>query len=177
MVNSNTVPDAERVLSEPAASAFQSIVDALDYPMAIVTTTDGTERAGCLVGFTAQCSIDPPLVMVWLSKRNRTTRVAARGTSLLVHLPAHTDRALATLFGQETGDEVDKFAHCRWAPGPEGLPLLATCARWFAGRIVDRLDTGDHVGHLLEPFDAGDGPWAGQLGFQAVKDLKPGHRA
>jgi flavin reductase (DIM6/NTAB) family NADH-FMN oxidoreductase RutF len=165
------------VLSEQATSAFQSIVGALDYPMGIVTTTDGTERAGCLVGFIAQCSIDPPLVMVWLSKRNHTARVAARATALLVHLPARSDLALATLFGQETGDEVDKFARWRWEPGPQGLPLLATCTRWFAGRIVERLDTGDHVGHLLEPFDAAAGPWSAQLGFQSVKDLQPGHRA
>ena len=165
------------MLSEPAATAFQSIVGALDYPMGIVTTFDGTERAGCLVGFTAQCSIDPPLVMVWLSKRNHTTRIAGRATALLVHLPSHADRELATLFGQETGDEVDKFSRCRWEPGPEGLPLLAGCSRWFAGRIVERLDTGDHVGHLLEPFDAAAGPWSAQLGFQSVKDLEPGHEA
>ena len=145
--------------------------------MGIVTTTDGNERAGCLVGFSAQCSIDPPLVMVWLSKRNHTTRVAARAEALLVHLPTPADRELASLFGQETGDEVDKFARCGWEPGPEGLPLLTACTRWFAGRIVERLDTGDHVGHLLEPFDAGAGPWSAQLGFQSVKDLDPGHRA
>lgn len=145
--------------------------------MGIVTTTDGSERAGCLVGFAAQCSIDPPLVMVWLSKRNHTTRVAAGAGALLVHPPAQSDRDLATLFGEETGDEVDKFARCRWEPGPEGLPLLLACTRWFAGRIVERLDTGDHVGHLLEPFAAAAGPWSGQLGFQSVKDLEPGHRA
>jgi flavin reductase (DIM6/NTAB) family NADH-FMN oxidoreductase RutF len=165
------------VLDEPAASAFQTLVAALDYPMGIVTTTDGSERAGCLVGFAAQCSIDPPLVMVWLSKRNHTTRVAAGATALLVHLPQRTDRGLAILFGQETGDEVDKFSRCRWQPGPEGLPLLTACSRWFAGRIVERLNTGDHVGHLLEPFDAAAGPWSEQLGFQAVKDVEPGHEA
>jgi flavin reductase (DIM6/NTAB) family NADH-FMN oxidoreductase RutF len=145
--------------------------------MGIVTTAHGGERAGCLVGFSAQCSIDPPLVMVWLSKRNHTTRVAANAANLLVHIPSQSDRDLATLFGEETGDDVDKFSRCQWEPGPEGLPLLPSCTRWFAGRIVERLETGDHVGHLLEPFDAGAGPWSGQLGFQSVKDLEPGHRA
>ena len=165
------------MLNDSAAEAFQSIVAALEYPMGIVTTTDGNERAGCLVGFAAQCSIDPPLVMIWLSKRNHTTRVARDASALLVHFPSGSHRELAALFGQETGDEVDKFSRCRWEPGPEGLPLLAECTRWVAGHIVERLDTGDHVGHLLEPFAATAGAWSGQLGFQSVKDLEPGHPA
>jgi flavin reductase (DIM6/NTAB) family NADH-FMN oxidoreductase RutF len=165
------------VLDDSANEALQSILADLDYPMLIVTTSDGSERAGCLVGFAAQCSIDPPLLTVWLSKRNHTTRVAERASALAVHFPSSSDRELATLFGEETGDEVDKFARCRWEPGPEDLPLLAGCSRWTAGRIVDRFSTGDHVGHLLDPFAAGTGEWAGQLGFQSVHDLEPGHRA
>jgi len=165
------------MLSDSAAKAFQSIVADLDYPMGIVTTTDGDQSAGCLVGFAAQCSIDPPLVMVWLSKHNHTTRVARGAQGLLVHFLSRSDGDLAALFGEQTGDEVDKFARCRWQPGPDGLPLLSDCSRWFAGRIVERLDTGDHVGHLVEPFAAATGDWSGQLGFQSVKDLDPGHPA
>lgn len=165
------------MLEDPAAAAFQTIVADLDYPMGIVTTTDGTELAGCLVGFAAQCSIDPPLIMVWLSKRNHTTRVARDASALLVHFLSRSDRELGALFGSQTGDEVDKFARCRWEPGPRGLPRLGDCARWVAGRIVERVETGDHVGHLLEPFAAAAGEWSGQLGFQSVSDLEPGHRA
>lgn len=162
---------------DAALQAFDAISERLDYPMCIVTTTDGAERAGCLIGFVAQCSIDPPLLMVWLSKRNRTTRVAGRASSLLVHFPSEDDRELAVLFGATTGDEVDKFARCRWRPGPDGLPLLSDCTRWVAGHVVERLDTGDHVGHLLELFDGAAGAWSGQLGFQSVKDVEPGHGA
>ncbi|MBW3556689.1 MAG: flavin reductase family protein [Actinobacteria bacterium] len=145
--------------------------------MLIVTTSDGRDRSGCLVGFATQCSIDPPLLMVWLSERNHTTRVAAGATHLLVHFPSSDQRDLATLFGSQTGDEVDKFGLCSWEHGPEGLPLLSECSNWVAGRIVERLETGDHVGHLLEPIAAACGPWAAQLGFQSIKDLDPGHEA
>jgi flavin reductase (DIM6/NTAB) family NADH-FMN oxidoreductase RutF len=165
------------VTPTPAGEAFQRIAGDLEYPMAIVTTARGEDRAGCLVGFAAQCSIDPPLVMVWLSKKNHTTRIAREAESLLVHFPSRDDSDLATLFGTQTGDEVDKFARCRWEPGPEGLPLLTGCTRWVAGHVLERFDTGDHVGHLLELFDGAAGEWAGQLGFQSVKDLDPGHDA
>lgn len=161
----------------PADEAFAAIAADLEYPMAVVSTSSGGARAGCLVGFLAQCSIDPPLLMVWLSKRNHTTKVAAGADHLLVHFLSQDDSELAELFGGETGDEVDKFARCRWAPGPHGLPLLGDCTRWVAGRIVERVETGDHVGHLLDLVDGGAGAWAGQLGFQSVKGLRPGHRA
>ena len=160
-----------------AADAFQRIADDLDYPMVVVTTADGEDRAGCLVGFAAQCSIDPPLLVVWLSKKNRTARVAHRAATLVVHFLGREQSDLATLFGTTTGDEVDKFARCSWVPGPDGVPRLADCTRWVAGHIVDRFDTGDHVGHLLDLFDGAAGGWAGQLGFQAVKDLDAGHPA
>jgi flavin reductase (DIM6/NTAB) family NADH-FMN oxidoreductase RutF len=160
-----------------AGPAFQRIAADLDYPMTIVTTGDGDERAGCLVGFVAQCSIDPPLLMVWLSKKNHTARVAYRASTLLVHFVGQDQGDLAALFGTTTGDEVDKFDRCRWEPGPDGVPRLTDCTRWLAGHIVDRFDTGDHVGHLLEMFDGAAGKWAGQLGFQQVKDLDAGHPA
>jgi len=143
--------------------------------MAIVTTAHAGEQAGCLVGFAAQCSIDPPLLMVWLSRHNRTTRVARQASGLLVHFPSAGDRALAELFGSGSGDTLDKFSLCRWESGPGGHPLLTDCSRWVAGRILQRLETGDHIGHLLELFDGACGPWDGQLGFQSVRDLEPGH--
>ena len=158
------------------AETFNDIAADLEYPMIIVTTSDGQERAGCLVGFASQCSIEPPLLMVSMSKRNRTTRIAGAASSLMIHFPSRQERELAVLFGSQTGDEVDKFAHCRWEAGPEGLPLLTDCSRWVATHIVERFDSGDHVSHLLAPFAGAAGAWAGQLGFQTMKDVKPGHR-
>lgn len=163
--------------TQEACAAFHAIVAELNYPMVIVTTAHGDEQAGCLVGFAAQCSIDPPLFMVWLSKQNHTTRVAREADALLVHFPSAAEFELAKLFGSETGDDVDKFALCRWKPGPRACPLLSDCTRWVAGRVLERMDTGDHVGHLLELFDGACGAWNGQLGFQSVRDLSPGHSA
>ena len=156
---------------------FHRIAGDLEYPMIVVTTARGEERAGCLVGFAAQCSIDPPLLVVWLSKENRTTRIAREASSLLVHFLSSDDRELAELFGTATGDEIDKFSRCEWEPGPEGLPLLTGCTRVVAGHILQRFETGDHVGHLLAVGDCIVGDWPGQLGFQAVKDFDPGHPA
>ena len=149
----------------------------LDYPMVVVTAVAGEDREGCLVGFSSQCSISPLRVMVWISKVNRTSDVATRAEALAVHYLSTDDHALAELFGGETGDEIDKFERCRWHTGPSGAAILDDCARWFVGRVLERLDTGDHTGLLLEPVASQVGPWEGQLGYQLIRDLDPGHPA
>ena len=159
------------------ASSFADIVAGTDYPMVIVTVSDGRERSGCLVGFSSQSSIDPPRFTVWLSKKNHTFGVAARSAVLAVHFPSSDQHDLAELFGGETGDEVDKFERCAWHEGPDGSVVLDDVTRWFAGRVLDTVDSGDHVAFLLEPVAGHTGPWPGQLGFSAVQDVEAGHDA
>jgi flavin reductase (DIM6/NTAB) family NADH-FMN oxidoreductase RutF len=163
--------------TSPETETFEAIMGKLDYPMFLVTTVAGDERSGCLVGFATQCSIDPPRFMVCLSDKNHTARVAARGEALAVHLVPACEMALARLFGSHTGDEVDKFAHCAWHPGPAGLPILDDCESWFAGWIIDRFPWGDHVGFEVEVFAARRGGDEAHLTFRDVRELEPGHDA
>ena len=158
-------------------SPFTEIVTALDYPLFIVTASAGGERSGCLIGFATQCSINPPRFLVCLSDKNRTFRVARDAEIVVVHLvPADAD-PLAQLFGSQTGDEVDKFAHCAWHEGPGGTPVLDECGNWFAGRILERVPAGDHCALLLEPFDAHSDDREEVFTFHRAKRIEPGHEA
>lgn len=159
-------------------TAFDRLVARLDYPMFIATTAAGGDRAGCLVGFATQSSIDPPRFLVCISDKNRTHRVIESGAeALAVHVVPRGADDLVELFGGQTGDDADKFERCAWSEGPGGLPLLDACRSWFAGRIVSSVVLGDHVGRLLEPFDGRadyDGP---ALPFSRAKRVEPGHEA
>jgi flavin reductase (DIM6/NTAB) family NADH-FMN oxidoreductase RutF len=152
-------------------------VGEIDYPMYIVTTVGGGERAGCLIGFSTQCSIDPVRFLVCLSDKNRTYRVAQRAEFAAMHLVPADAEDLVELFGSNTGDEIDKFAHCEWRPGPGGVPLLERCQNWFAGRILERLSAGDHGALLLDPIDAGASDSPSQFDFHRAKRFEPGHEA
>jgi flavin reductase (DIM6/NTAB) family NADH-FMN oxidoreductase RutF len=156
-------------------SEVHELVSELDYPMYVVTATNGEERAGCLVGFTTQCSINPPRFLVCLSDKNKTFRVARGADVLVVHLVPEDGEAIAELFGSQTGDEIDKFARCAWHPGPGGTPVLDDCPNWFAGRILERMPVGDHVAHLLEPIAAHSDPSERPFTFHRAKRIKPGH--
>lgn len=146
--------------------------------MFVVTAADAHtgERAGCLVGFATQCSISPFRFLVCLSRANDTHRVASGSRMLAVHALDAGQHDLAALFGEETGDEVDKFSRCRWTPGPEGTPLLDECPRRLVGRVLETFDLGDHTGYLLAPVQQA-GLTAPPLMFSAVHDLEAGHPA
>jgi flavin reductase (DIM6/NTAB) family NADH-FMN oxidoreductase RutF len=157
---------------------MNDFVRGFDYPMYIVTAAGaGGERSGCLVGFATQCSLKPALFLVCISQQNRTHPVALEAGVLAVHVLGRGQRALAELFGATTGDDVDKFALCDWVPGPEDVPLLADAARVMIGRVVNKVDLGDHTGFLLSPLETHGDDAAELLAFGDVKDLDAGHPA
>ena len=166
--------DAPRPLDR---DGFAPWADRLDPQMYVVTTIGAGERSGCLVGFTTQCSMEPPRVLVCLSELNRTHGVAAEAELLAVHALDSDQHPLAELFGGETGDETDKFTECEWRPGPGGLPLLVDSPRILVGRILERIPLGDHTGHLLEPLEVLTGSGDADLTLQQAEDIDPGHDA
>jgi flavin reductase (DIM6/NTAB) family NADH-FMN oxidoreductase RutF len=145
--------------------------------MFIVTAATPQERAGCLVGFATQCSIDPPRFLVCLSEQNRTFSIACAAELLVVHLIPPEQIALARRFGGETGDEVDKFDGLAWSAGPGGAPVLAACPNWFAGRIRDRVPAGDHWALILDPVEASGADPIATVMSDRLRGLEPGHPA
>lgn len=160
-----------------AEDRLADLLGDLDRAMWILTVAAGGERSGCLMGFSTQCSIDPTRFLACVSRVNHTFAVVEGADHVAVHAaPDEADQALASLFGEETGDEIDKFERCDWHEGPEGQPVLDGPPAWFVGRIRSRLDLGDHVGLLLEPV-AVEGSLDGVLGLHRAKRLDPGHPA
>ncbi len=161
----------------PATDRVAGLLGGLDRAMFLVTVAVAGERSGCLVGFTTQASIDPVRFLVCLSTANHTHALADRADHLVVHGAPADDEALVRLFGEETGDEVDKFTRCRWHEGPYGQPILEGVPAWFVGRIRSRHPFGDHEGFLLDPVAASGEELDGVLGLQDALDLDPGHPA
>lgn len=156
--------------------AMEELAGHLDYPMFIVTAQAEERRAGCLVGFCTQCSVDPARFAVFISKKNFTHEVAVQARALAVHVVPRDREDLARLFGEETGHSTDKFARCGWEPGPLGAPILPSCPDRFVARILDRLETGDHTGFVVEPVAA---VAAGEsfFPFSVADGFEPGHPA
>jgi flavin reductase (DIM6/NTAB) family NADH-FMN oxidoreductase RutF len=158
------------------SDAFGAIMRAADAALLIVTAAEAGERAGCLVGFHSQSSIDPERYCVWLSKANHTFRVAERSSYLGIHFLTENDLDLAERFGTLTGDKTDKFAGLETGAGPGGVPVLRRCATWLGVRRTALLDEGgDHACAVTEAVEAHSGGPFRPLRLSDVGHLVPGH--
>ncbi|HEY5018229.1 MAG TPA: flavin reductase family protein [Streptosporangiaceae bacterium] len=161
-----------------ASDAFDTIMASLDARLIVVTTAEAGERAGCLVGFHSQSSIEPGRYCVWLSKANHTYRVALRATHLALHFLTSGDLALAERFGTLSGDQVDKFAGLAVHPGAGGVPVLEACPNWLVVRRIALLDEGgDHVCVSTEPAAAHAGGRFEPLRLSQAGHLVAGHES
>jgi flavin reductase (DIM6/NTAB) family NADH-FMN oxidoreductase RutF len=144
-------------------------------PAFVVTACAADRRAGCVVGFATEVSIHPARFLACISRLNATFAVANAAERLAVHAVTAAQRELAELFGGETGDDVDKFSLCEWTAAADGSPILTACPTWFLGRIVERIDLGDHVGFVLHPESWHDGGAIAQLTVRDLGEIVPGH--
>ena len=144
----------------------------VDFPYYLLTVRTPEEMSGCLAGFVTQCSIDPPNFVACISHLNHTLGVAVRSQSMGLHLLGEDQLDMARLFGEETGDEVDKFADADWRIGATGAPLLADVSLALEGTILGHFSVGDHEAFLVR---AVAGPGHGLLTHRTSPRLHPGH--
>ena len=95
---------------------------------------------------------------------------------LIVTAAADGERS-GCLVGFATQCSIDPPRHLVCISKQNHTCRIATRSAHLAVHVLDRLDLGDHVGHLLEPVD---GELSGELDlltFQQVRDMEPGHPA
>ena len=160
-------------------TAYDRFAAAIDPTVAIITVTDGTDHAGCLVGFHGQVSIDPRRHGVWISRENHTFELAQRAVAVAVHLLGPADHDLAEHFGHLSGDDTDKFAAVEHHDGPLGVRLLDRLPRRIAGPCTQPVEMGgDHVLVVVDPTHVAEDPSPGApdaLRLHDVTDIEPGH--
>ena len=161
-----------------AADDLAPFLDLIDYAYFVVTVrAPDAEMSGCLAGFATQRSIDPPNFLVCISKVNHTLGVAERASGMGLHLLGEDQVDVARLFGEETGDLVDKFASVDWRLGSTGAPLLVETAVSMEGQILGHFSVGDHEAFVMRGVRAVAGEHAGLLTFRSAPKLHPGHPA
>jgi flavin reductase (DIM6/NTAB) family NADH-FMN oxidoreductase RutF len=153
----------------------KSLVEATDYPLYVVTASAESERSGCLAGFVTQSSIEPVQFLVCISKINHTFPIALRANALALHLLGSDQNDLASIFGELSGDDVDKFATVPCSPGVTGAPVLSECAAWVEGPVLRHLDVGDHEAFLIGLSGGGAGDHKGRFMLHDAAGFTPGH--
>jgi flavin reductase (DIM6/NTAB) family NADH-FMN oxidoreductase RutF len=167
-----------RVTSADPARDLAPFFERVDYPYYVLTVrAPDEEMSGCLAGFVTQCSIDPPNFIACISRLNHTLGVAKRSSAMGLHLLGEDQLDMARLFGEETGDVVDKFADVDWRIGTTGAPLLTDVSLALEGGILGHFSVGDHEAFLVRAARAVGGPDRGLLTHRTSPQLHPGHPA
>jgi flavin reductase (DIM6/NTAB) family NADH-FMN oxidoreductase RutF len=157
--------------------SIDAITELANYPLYVVTTSIADKVSGCLAGFVTQSSIKPLRFIVCVSKVNHTFSIAERSKSMALHLLGSDQADVASLFGEVSGHEAEKFAQVDWALGITQAPILAECAAWVEGSILNRMSAGDHEAFLMSAADGGRGTHKGRLMLQDAASLKAGQPA
>ena len=152
--------------------------DRVDYPLYVVTVrSPAGEMSGCLAGSSPSAASARRISSC--ASRRRTTRSmspsALRGWGCTCWAMDQAD--LARLFGEETGDLVDKFAAVDWRLGSTGAPLLVDTAVSMEGEILGHFSVGDHEAFFMRAVRSVAGGRPGILTYRGIPPLEPGHPA
>jgi flavin reductase ActVB len=125
------------------AAAFRSALSQFPAGVTIVTSADSRlNPVGATVSAFSSLSLDPPLVLVCLTRESRTTAAIRDRKAFAVHLCTSEQSTLARRFA---ADVVEKFDGSRHSYNASGVPCLEEAGLRLECTLNAELEGGDHV--------------------------------
>lgn len=123
--------------------------------MAVVTTTHQGRPCGLTVNSFASVSLDPPLVLVCVSRAARAYACLEATGRFTVNVLAEGQERVARLFASLADD---KFRDLAYRPSPHGDPLIDGVHAWMDCAVVDRHPGGrTHTVYIASVVGLGTG--------------------
>jgi flavin reductase (DIM6/NTAB) family NADH-FMN oxidoreductase RutF len=109
----------------------------------VVTTRDGNgEQRGFTANSFTSVSLDPPLVLVCLSRKASSFAAFAETGYFAVNVLAEDQKEVSSAFASKL---QNKFSGMSFRRGTEGAPILEGAAAWLDCSTHRRIDCGDHI--------------------------------
>jgi flavin reductase (DIM6/NTAB) family NADH-FMN oxidoreductase RutF len=132
-------------MTDPADTR-RALRDAFGTFMTGVTVVTCRDADGNPLGFTANSfssvSLDPPLLLVSLSRNSVNYVNFTTAPGFAVNILAEAQKPLSNTFARPV---ADRFAGLDWQPGPQGAPILPDVAAWFDCTTHQVIEAGDHA--------------------------------
>lgn len=108
----------------------------------VVTTIqeDGTPRGFTANSFTS-VSLDPPLLLICISKSAASLPVFRDGTGFVVNFLEESQQDISGLFASQ---RPDKFEVADWRSSDKGKPVIDDALAWFDCALENSVEAGDH---------------------------------
>ena len=126
----------------------------------IVTAHDGDGPVGCTASAVTSVSLEPPLLLVCLSRESRTLATIRRTGLFGVHLLGVGQQRWAVTFADRSAVSAGRFDDVPWRLH-QGVPVLPDSLAWGACRLHGIEPAGDHdlvLGRVLATGTTGGLP-------------------
>jgi flavin reductase (DIM6/NTAB) family NADH-FMN oxidoreductase RutF len=97
---------------------------------------------GMTVSSFTSVSLEPPLVLACIDRAARFLVELSPAEPFAVNILSDRQQHIAARFANR--DEADRFSAIEWAPGWNGVPLLAGVVVTFACSLHQTFESGDH---------------------------------
>jgi flavin reductase (DIM6/NTAB) family NADH-FMN oxidoreductase RutF len=126
-------------------SDLRRVAGAFATGVTVVTARHAGAPCGLTVNSFASVSLEPPLVLVCISRAARAQGCIEASGGFAVNVLAADQEPIARLFASL---EEDKFAAVEHRPSPRGNPLIAGACAWLDCEIVASHPGGTHTIHV-----------------------------
>lgn len=128
----------------------------INYGLYVLTGKSGDQVAAATVNWVTQASFNPPLVVAGIKKDSESYRLVKESGAFALNVLAADQRDLAFAFFKHVEPEGNKIGPATFTVNEtSGTPILAETPGWFACKIVEINETGDHAVVIGEVVDAG----------------------
>jgi flavin reductase (DIM6/NTAB) family NADH-FMN oxidoreductase RutF len=121
-----------------------------------------TRRKGGIHGMTASSfssvSLNPPLILVCVDRRNRTHEHLQEQEYFGVHILAAHQQDLSLRCSGRLGEAAHQLDDVPYHEGKSSAPILEECLAYLECRLVSAYEGGDHTIFVGEIIDSGFTP-------------------
>ncbi|HPS57018.1 MAG TPA: flavin reductase [Spirochaetota bacterium] len=119
----------------------------ISYGLYIVSTKSGGKMNGYISNAVFQVTSDPARFAICCSRNNFTAgMISESGLFSVSVLAQDAGQELLSLFGYQSGRDVDKFTNTKHIMADSGIPVVTQdCLAWFECRVNQSVDLGTHI--------------------------------
>lgn len=126
-----------------------AVTIASPYPYLLVAGIDKEGKPNAMgVGWWSFTSINPPLMLVSIGKTRYTLECIRHTKDFVACFPSQEQAAGAWMCGGKTGRGRDKLKEAGLSTIPAKVvkaPIIAGCTAAFECKVVNEVETGDHI--------------------------------
>ncbi len=127
--------------------------------VSILVAGDGEgNTTGMLASWVQQASFEPPMLTVAVNAKRYLNGWLEKSPEVVLNLLGESQASYLGHFGKGFEPDEEAFEGVATATAANGLPALAEALGHLSGRVVSKLETGDHVVYAVEIIGGAAGP-------------------